>query len=121
MSETPHQNPERTTGQVSEWDELGKLNKDGSYGESSVQAPVETPDQRAHKVSEAAERVREAYKADRGNVALSLPNVEKDIQIQGEIHPKHDTIASRYDAHERTRVERLKSEIVFMNMGGGGL
>lgn len=100
-------------GKKSEWSELEGLAQDGPLGDNiSVAAKNETQEEKQRKISQAAAKVRESYKKSDTEVEIaeekSLPQ-EQSTSVQKKK-------LSRYDAIERSRVDRIKSDLNFFNV-----
>ena len=101
----------------SEWGELEKIGKNSSGPESGGGQKVksETPEERQANVTQAAARVKEAY---RKNVAKESVSDEAEVATNKKSQPqknpfvkKRKASVSKYDTTERSRVDKLKSNL----------
>lgn len=116
MNETLSKNPEHTGAQSSEWNELTELGSvnfaAGKHLDNLTLA--ETSDQHLEKVAAAAAKVKAAYKNPEDVSPLNSSDAEQSNQSQAQ--PQPTTFAAQYDLGERDRVDRVKSELDFLNI-----
>ena len=101
------------------WSELEELSKD-SYADSGINrtAEEETSEERQERVSQAKAKVEESYK--KSNVGESTSTgtiiVEDKSSSRKQLPLTVKRKLSKYDIAERSRVDRIKSDLDYSNI-----
>ena len=101
------------------WSELEEVSRDG-YVDSGMEKNTkkETPEEKQEKVSQAKTKVEESYKKNnaRESTSTGAEIVNDEPLAQGQLSPTVKRGLSRYDIAERTRVDRIKSDLDPINI-----
>ena len=104
---------------VNGWSELEELPEDG-YVDSDIDKTTEeeTPEEKQEKVSQAKAKVEESYR--KSNVGESTSTgteiVEDKSSSQEQLPSTAKRKLSKYDIAERSRVDRIKSDLFYYNI-----
>ena len=106
-------------GERNEWSELEGLAQDGPLGDNIGGAVKnETQEERQRKISQAAAKVKESYKKSDTEESASAETeiAEEESLSQEQSPPVKKKKLSKYDIIERSRVDRIKSDLDFFNI-----
>ncbi len=98
-------------GERSEKSELKQLESDFVDDSRGEDIEIETPEERMEKISQAKAKVKESYKKNDTEKPISIGAeiVEEKSLPQEQMSSTKRGILSKYDATERSRVDRIKS------------
>ena len=104
---------------VNGWSELEELPEDG-YVDSGIDKTTEeeTLEERQEKISQAKAKVEESYKKSNVGESTSAETeiVEDESSSQEQLPSTAKRKLSKYDIAERSRVDRIKSDLNFFNI-----
>lgn len=105
-----------------EWSDLEKLGKEKKAPVPEVvgrQASIEeSPEEKQRKISQAAAKVKESYKKSdtEESASTEMEIAEEESLSREQLLPTRKRNLSKYDIAERSRVDRIKSDLDFFNI-----